>query len=606
MVRRLLVLSLVLGVYSMQVFAGNGNLPKIIKYKNEPTTSHQTLPGGPAPMIVGTSVYVDTMQNAYSTQAPFTNQIDYLAGSIVITKRGWAELPGSGSGFIHYNWSTDGGTTWGRSAAINGAQTQQGGRHPSVALSYDGVNPAVPVGMWGELVSGAFGGLVCWYDLEVGADLTTISVFDITTGTTNAGVPDAPFANGAGHVFFTLDDGALTGGETWLAKSVDAGNSWSGIADGSYWISAADVDAFIGGAGDFAPDGLHGGVAFAGAEDGGLTYKIGLKETADGGATWGAIEWIDVTTVTGTPSGADIIENASANIPAFGTGGAFEGAGLGELDIVYDANNNPHIALTLLNAGAPADMNDDQAYLVDLYHNGTSWSVNVVANATRWFYALPGGLDTRNENSLARNAAGTLIYMKWMDGTVTADANADGVGDSTDAAELYLASWTTGGAWGNVTNVTGTPTIREKYSQMAARLDGNNEAVIMWTYFGDNDVNDLSRSIVYYLKDAIVSIENPGTVARSFELKQNYPNPFNPSTTISYRLEDQSRVSLKVYNLLGQEVRTLVAGTTQEAATHNVVWDGKDNSGKSVASGVYMYRLEAGNTVQTKKMVFMK
>jgi hypothetical protein len=96
-----------------------------------------------------------------------------------------------------------------------------------------------------------------------------------------------------------------------------------------------------------------------------------------------------------------------------------------------------------------------------------------------------------------------------------------------------------------------------------------------------------------------------GIIPREFDLYQNYPNPFNPNTTIRYALKQSTRVTLTVYNLLGQEVRTLV-NARQEAGYKTVIWDGLNNQGRKVASGIYLYRLEAGDFVKTRKMVLMK
>jgi hypothetical protein len=81
-----------------------------------------------------------------------------------------------------------------------------------------------------------------------------------------------------------------------------------------------------------------------------------------------------------------------------------------------------------------------------------------------------------------------------------------------------------------------------------------------------------------------------------FKLERNYPNPFNPSTTIRYELAERSDVTLTVFNLLGQEVRTLV-DETQDAGYRSVGFDASTS-----ASGVYFYRLKAGDFVQTRKM----
>jgi len=99
--------------------------------------------------------------------------------------------------------------------------------------------------------------------------------------------------------------------------------------------------------------------------------------------------------------------------------------------------------------------------------------------------------------------------------------------------------------------------------------------------------------------------KNPSTEVKSFELRQNYPNPFNPSTTISWNSTVGSNLQLKIYNILGEEVRTLV-NQWQSAGTHSVIWDGRNDSGQTVGSGVYFYTIVTGNEQQTKKMILIR
>ena len=91
----------------------------------------------------------------------------------------------------------------------------------------------------------------------------------------------------------------------------------------------------------------------------------------------------------------------------------------------------------------------------------------------------------------------------------------------------------------------------------------------------------------------------------SYGLGQNYPNPFNPVTQIVYQVPESGQVRLVVYNLLGQEVRRLVEGRVL-AGFYQAVWDGKDDRGRSVSSGLYFYRMEAGSFSQVRKMVLLK
>jgi ligand-binding sensor domain-containing protein len=108
------------------------------------------------------------------------------------------------------------------------------------------------------------------------------------------------------------------------------------------------------------------------------------------------------------------------------------------------------------------------------------------------------------------------------------------------------------------------------------------------------------------LSEMVTAVEDDfSQVPVGFTLEQNYPNPFNPSTTIRYQLSKTIQVVLKVYNIFGQEVRTLV-NERQPAGVNSVVWDGRDQSGKVVSSGIYIYRLQAGESIQSRKMTLVQ
>jgi hypothetical protein len=90
-----------------------------------------------------------------------------------------------------------------------------------------------------------------------------------------------------------------------------------------------------------------------------------------------------------------------------------------------------------------------------------------------------------------------------------------------------------------------------------------------------------------------------------FVLSQNHPNPFNSSTIIAYEIERGKNVTLRIYDILGKEVRELV-NSRQSPGKYQIIWDGRDNQGKEVSSGIYFYQLEAGNSTGTKKLVLIK
>lgn len=94
-------------------------------------------------------------------------------------------------------------------------------------------------------------------------------------------------------------------------------------------------------------------------------------------------------------------------------------------------------------------------------------------------------------------------------------------------------------------------------------------------------------------------------VPEKIELAQNYPNPFNPSTTIQYGLATTGKVRLVIYNVLGQRVRELI-DANQPAGYHKVLWDGRNASGQTVATGLYIYRLETPDGVLSRKMMLIK
>ncbi|MFN3135970.1 MAG: FlgD immunoglobulin-like domain containing protein, partial [Candidatus Kryptonium sp.] len=103
----------------------------------------------------------------------------------------------------------------------------------------------------------------------------------------------------------------------------------------------------------------------------------------------------------------------------------------------------------------------------------------------------------------------------------------------------------------------------------------------------------------------ITSVESEKHIPSAYYLKQNYPNPFNSTTQISFGLPSADNVSIVIYNTTGRIVRRLVSGYF-EAGHYTVSWDGTDDNGNLVSSGVYLYRLETNHYIDSKKMTLIK
>ncbi|PLX26760.1 MAG: hypothetical protein C0600_10640 [Ignavibacteria bacterium] len=121
--------------------------------------------------------------------------------------------------------------------------------------------------------------------------------------------------------------------------------------------------------------------------------------------------------------------------------------------------------------------------------------------------------------------------------------------------------------------------------------------------------NANESAVMTFCASTLTSIEYRAPAVRSMSLSQNYPNPFsaskNSASTIAFYMPTPGNVSLKVYNLLGKEVRTLL-DEARAAGKSSVAWDGRDNGGQKLPAGVYIYKLSAGKQTISKRMMFTR
>jgi len=215
------------------------------------------------------------------------------------------------------------------------------------------------------------------------------------------------------------------------------------------------------------------------------------------------------------------------------------------------------------------------------------------------------------------------------------DADRD-PGTGIGYGDIYVSLSTDGGAtWQdrvNITNSIGSDdlfpaiarfnpqgVVQELPGFSVGNPDGVNDFVMIYqnddaagTYLAGDEANAnwdmlLVAPVDFDTRTGIGGGQNPGLpIPKAFALGQNYPNPFNPSTRISYQLPEEAQVSLKVHNLRGQVVRELVQGV-KEAGSYSVQWNGRDEGGRTVSSGIYLYILETDKGYRSaKKMVVLK
>ncbi|MCZ6819237.1 MAG: T9SS type A sorting domain-containing protein, partial [Calditrichaeota bacterium] len=174
--------------------------------------------------------------------------------------------------------------------------------------------------------------------------------------------------------------------------------------------------------------------------------------------------------------------------------------------------------------------------------------------------------------------------------------------DGYDATfdDAWFSAWITAG--------TASPDMfRNHQINLLGFFSAGEEIILRWRLFADAAVNGYGwviDNITY--KDNLVSVDAGEQLPRVFSLSLNYPNPFNPATQIKYALPQSAEVSLQIFNVLGQRVRDLVRNQKQDAGRYSVQWDGNNDFGQPVSSGIYVYRISAGEFTKSFKMTLLK
>ena len=194
------------------------------------------------------------------------------------------------------------------------------------------------------------------------------------------------------------------------------------------------------------------------------------------------------------------------------------------------------------------------------------------------------------------------------------------MGSKLDLQSTFTWPWNTGGTRSKILTQrvpgaapAGQYTYTFSVGMLHSTVDAHVRVSFNFTKLGEPSALQKSRSGETENWPAVDSGDWQNLVAEAnteglpdkFALEQNYPNPFNPETEIRFALPAANKVVVRIFNLLGQEVRTL-ADKQYEAGFHTIPWDGKANNGRRVASGIYLYQLQAGSFSQVKKMTLLR
>ena len=595
MVKNLLTILLVSFIATYSV--AQETILKKAPLKNvEPTVNEKFVPlSFESPKTAANYVAVDTMQNTYGPASNTINPLyfDPVSGVVAVVHRGRTTYA-AGSGELWWNWSTDYGTTWTRSeTSVQNGQIANNARYPSMAIW----NPSASTNMselfgvfsWPELVGGAFGGL--GWGVSEGLLQSSLAGLILPPPTYSSNMPT--FVN-ANYAFWTSDN------QDSASLRLFRTNDFLTIEtiDPPTWASARFGDngnIQIGGISDDNNNVYVGLIASFTENIGAGGWEIGYSKSTDDGATWS--DWFipDWRQIPATQNYDQLWDWKLGDQFVSYSG-----------DITVDANGLVHLVTGL------TDTNTSVNAIVEFFETAPgAWDAKIIAsgnevhdNSIYGITQSPGIGQTGPSIMIAKNAAGDFFVTQWTVGSPE-------TGDTL--CDIYIKSRALNdAAWGNKQNLTETNSMNENGSHLAQYLATTSSGgtttdwlFSMYWYEAGNTghpINDLAPSVIYVatVPVRVVSGVEDGQIVNTFNLEQNYPNPFNPSTNIKYSIAERSNVTIKVYDMLGSEVATLV-NQVQDAGTHNVVFNTSN-----LASGMYVYTITAGNFTASKKMMLLK
>ena len=537
-------------------------------------------------------ILADSMANAYGPLQSGINPIAYdpMSNVLACVFR-WNS--GISSGELWYTYSTDLGNTYTKSPNnINGTTTNVAARYPSMFISNPtggDINATLGLFTWPELTPTAFGFLGYGADLPLGAGSTFAAIDEGPPTYSSAVIPfGSDINNWLLWASTTTDNASLT-----LFRTEDFGTiekSTPPTWDDAHFQSGTTFEV----GGDAHNGDLYyavlGTVVSPNPNASGV-FPAYSKST-DNGATWSDWNIADFRTIPELSNYEEIWDWIGPDAFYRVTG-----------DMIVDGNGNVHFILGV--SDTLTSITDVSNAIVEVFETAPGvWDGHVIfdggtiSDSTQWDY------NALNQNGyscfISRDKDSKVYVAQWAMGT----------GDN-HIVDLYYSYRREGDpSWTTPVNLTETADLGETISHLAPRMaaDDNNNYTFFSMYVydltGAIPPDDLAHSGIYIAPVTLhidpVSVDDPKPGVYSFQLSQNYPNPFNPNTSISYSIPENGIVSLKVFDVLGREVATIV-NENQSAGNHTINFDAS-----KLSSGVYVYTLYAGSKVSSQKMILMK
>jgi hypothetical protein len=361
--------------------------------------------------------------------------------------------------------------------------------------------------------------------------------------------------------------------------------------------------------------------------------NIYFWESTDAGVTWS-----DRQSITGYPTGVQFVTPDSTST---------QYRPMQNAALAVSPGGTPHVIWTEYQARGASPSDSTWQPGLGLWQYRTKLSHWDPVNGINEVYRHTVGLsDTVQGTAFAYNVGhiaigfgptDDIIYAVY-EGFVDADVDTSILG-GFGFGDIYVSMSTDGGAtWEDRVNITNSMGSDDLYPSIArnnpqgivqempgfsvGNADGINDFVMIYqnddvagTFMRGNEPGpNFDMLLVAPVDFATISVAGIGDdvnnggskIPKAFALSQNYPNPFNPSTVISYQLSESAQVSIRIHNVRGQVIRELVSGE-KEAGEYSVQWNGKDQAGQRVSSGIYLYTLETDKGFSsTKKMVVLK